>query len=384
MAEKTVTNKIISFWASLRLSCVLFFLLFLLTVLGTLDQKELGLYATQKKYFESIYLIYQIGPLPILLPGVYLVLIFLFINTIVGTFKRIPFKPSKYGIYIIHFSMLLLFAGSFVTFKFSDDGQMTLQEGETSSKFVSYHEWEIAIIDINQPEQNVETIFDLNFDHQMIGSKFTDTNIPFTFEILEASRNAIVRPKGPMIAVESTIVNGYFIKPLARDAENERNIPALLLNVTDKKNQSQKIILSGETDLKHSLQLNSDGKVWVIALRKKSWELPFAITLDRVVRDLYPGTMQAQAYKSFVRKLEDNTEEKKEIYMNHPLRHKGFIFFQSGYMEDPNTNIKLSTFAVVQNPTDQVPLIACILIGIGMTIHFGALLFNFIQREKAI
>lgn len=383
MAEKSTLQKIISFWASLRLSCVLFFLLFLLTVLGTLDQKDLGLYATQKKYFESLYLIYEIGPIPILLPGVYLVLIFLFINLIVGTLKRIPFKPSKYGIYIIHFSMLLLFAGSFVTFKFSDDGQMTLKEGETSSKFVSYHEWEVAVIDINQIDHNTEYIFDLNFDHQNIGLKFTDPKLPFSFEVISAERNAIVQPKGPMVSTESAIINGYFIKPLARDPENERNLPALLLSVTDKSNQTQKIILSGTTDLKDSLQLISDDKTWVIALRRKSWELPFAIALDRVERDLYPGTMQAQAYKSYIRKIEDNSEEKKEIYMNHPLRHKGFIFFQSGYTEDPNTNTKLSTFAVVQNPTDQVPLYACILIGLGMTVHFGTLLLNFIEREKA-
>jgi len=383
MAEQSTLQKVISFWASLRLSCVLFFLLFLLTVLGTLDQKNLGLYETQKKYFESLYVIYKIGPLPILLPGVYLVLIFLFINLIVGTLKRIPFKPSKYGIYIIHFSMVLLFAGSFVTFKFSDDGHMTLQEGETSSKFVSYHDWEIAVIDINQTDHHLEYIFDINFSHQNVGLKFSDSNLPFTFEILTSDRNAFVQRKGPMLSTDRDVINGYFITPLDRDPENEKNLPSLLLNVTDKNNQSQKVILSGVTEIKDSLQLQFDDKNWVLSLRRKSWALPFAITLDRVERDLYPGTMQAQAYKSYIRKIEDNTEEKKEVYMNHPLRHKGYIFFQSGYMEDPNTNIKASTFAVVQNPTDQVPLYACILIGIGMTVHFGGLLLKFIERTSA-
>jgi hypothetical protein len=384
LANKSFYQKIIAFFASFYLSCVLFFLLFLLTVLGTLDQVNLGLYATQKKYFESLYLIYDGCGIPILLPGVYLVLIILFINTIVGTICRIKFKPSKYGIYIIHFSMILLFSGSFITFKFSDDGQMTLQEGHSSSRFVSYHEWEIAIIDINDTKTDKEFIFDIDFDKNLFGATITHPELPFSFKILDCERHAIVQPKGPMFSTDKTIVNGYFINPLPIEKENEKNTPAILLqvDVTIHSEASSSYIVSGETSKQNSLQLKLEDKKFVVCLRKKSWEVPFLITLDRVERDLYPGTMQAQAYRSFIRKTESGIEEKKEVYMNHPYRYMDFIFFQSGYTEDPNSNLKYSTFAVVRNPTDHVPLVACILISIGMIVHFLITLVKFLQKES--
>lgn len=384
MLNNSLLKKTVTVFASHQLSCVLFFFLFLLTVLGTIDEKYIGLYETQKKYFESLFLIYKVGPVSIPLPGVYLVLILLFINTIVGTIKRIKFKPAKYGVIIIHFSMVLLFAGSFITFKFSDDGQMTLQEGQSSSRFVSYHEWEVAIIDVNNSSEDIEYVFDLNFDHQLKNLIFTDANLPFEFEVLDYQRHAIVQPKGPMFTTEATIVNGFFINPLDLEKENEKNTPAILLKISDKTQKSdvaKNHIVSGATSVQNSLQLQSADKKYIVCLRKKSWEVPFKITLDRVERDLYPGTMQAQAYRSFIRKAESGVEEKKEVYMNHPYRYMDFIFFQSGYMEDPNTKLKYSTFAVVRNPTDHVPLISCILISIGLIVHFLTNLIKFLNKE---
>jgi hypothetical protein len=278
--------------------------------------------------------------------------------------------------------MVLLFAGSFVTFKFSDDGQMTLQEGESSSRFVSYHEWELVIVDTNQTNQDAEYVFDLNFDKKLDGQKFSSAELPLNFEIIEYSRHGIVQPKGPMFETNQTIVNGYFINPLPLEIENEKNVPAVTLKVSGKSQVSMNIIISGATHKKNSFQLKMDDKNWVILLRKKSWEVPFQITLDSIERDLYPGTMQAKEFRSFIRKTENGIEEKKEVYMNHPYRYMGYIFFQSGYMEDPNTKTKYSTFAVVQNPTDHVPLLACILISIGMLIHFLTNLFNFLERER--
>lgn len=382
MLNNTFVKKLVAFFASHHLSCVLFFFLFLLTVLGTIDEKYIGLYETQKKYFESLYLFYKVGPVSIPLPGVYLVLILLFINTVVGTIKRIKFKPSKYGVIIIHFSMVLLFAGSFITFKFSDDGQMTLQEGESSSRFVSYHEWELVIVDTNQTNQDTEYVFDLNFDKNLIGQKFSSAELPLNFEVIECSRHGIVQRAGHKFETIQIVVKGYFIKSLPLEIENEKNVPAITLDVSGKSQTHMGIIISGATHKKNSFQLKMDDKNWVILLRKKSWEVPFQITLDSIERDLYPGTMQAKEFRSFIRKTENGIEEKKEVYMNHPYRYMGYIFFQSGYMEDPNTKTKYSTFAVVQNPTDHVPLLACILISIGMLIHFLTNLFNFLERER--
>ena len=54
-----VVKAIYGLLASYGLSCVLFFLLLVLTLLGTLEQVDHGLFATQKKYFESLYLVHE-------------------------------------------------------------------------------------------------------------------------------------------------------------------------------------------------------------------------------------------------------------------------------------------------------------------------------------
>jgi cytochrome c biogenesis protein ResB len=71
--------------------------------------------------------------------------------------------------------------------------------------------------------------------------------------------------------------------------------------------------------------------------------------------------------------------QKARIQMNEPLRYKGLVFFQSGWGEMARG--KYTVLAVVQNPSDQWPLWACIVITLGLTIHFSRLLFRYVRRE---
>ena len=64
--------------------------------------------------------------------------------------------------------------------------------------------------------------------------------------------------------------------------------------------------------------------------------------------------------------------------MNEPLRYKGYVLFQSGWGDRP---AKYTVLAVVRNPSDQWPLYACIVITLGLVIHFSRNLLRYIQRE---
>ena len=50
-------------------ACVLLIFLFLLTLFGTLEQVDHGLYAVQKKYFESFFVVHEFAGVPLPLPG---------------------------------------------------------------------------------------------------------------------------------------------------------------------------------------------------------------------------------------------------------------------------------------------------------------------------
>ena len=75
--------------------------------------------------------------------------------------------------------------------------------------------------------------------------------------------------------------------------------------------------------------------------------------------------------------------EKKEsrealIYMNHPLRHAGETFYQSGVLPNDGGTI----LQVVRNPGWLMPYVSCILVAGGMLIHFGFHLIGFLRRRN--
>src|SRR6202008_533840 len=62
--------------------------------------------------------------------------------------------------------------------------------------------------------------------------------------------------------------------------------------------------------------------------------LPFTVTLEDFRSETYPGTQMAATYESRVR-IEDPELGVSEhlISMNHPLHYRGYIFFQSSFVE---------------------------------------------------
>ncbi len=69
--------------------------------------------------------------------------------------------------------------------------------------------------------------------------------------------------------------------------------------------------------------------------------------------------------------------------MNKPLRKHGLVVYQTswGPQDEPEGTRLFSVLSVVFNPSDQWPLWACIVIGIGMLIHFCAALVRYVQRQ---
>jgi hypothetical protein len=68
--------------------------------------------------------------------------------------------------------------------------------------------------------------------------------------------------------------------------------------------------------------------------------------------------------------------------MNEPLRHRGYTFYQSGWGPEGSEEgtPRWSTFSVVRNPADRVPLIGCVVIAAGLLFHFGRKLVLHIGR----
>jgi hypothetical protein len=64
--------------------------------------------------------------------------------------------------------------------------------------------------------------------------------------------------------------------------------------------------------------------------------------------------------------------------MNNPLRYAGTTFYQADW--DKATE-KGTVLQVMRNPSWMAPYVACMLVGIGMLAHFGAMLVKFLRRR---
>ena len=85
--------------------------LMVLVTVGTVAQKDIGLYASQQKYFSSYF--FFIGPLP--LPGGRVVLALMLINLVSMMFKQNLWKMKKIGVIVVHLGGIMLLVGAGLT-----------------------------------------------------------------------------------------------------------------------------------------------------------------------------------------------------------------------------------------------------------------------------
>lgn len=384
---KQVVQGLVKLFSSYGLAAGIFVFLLILTYLGTLEQIEHGLFDTQKKYFESLFVIhYFFDTVPVILPGVYLLLILLSINILVGGIIRMRKGWSQIGVLIIHGGILLLLVGGFITFKFSDDGHLTLYEGQQSSEFQSYHEWEILLTRHN--DDGTATQYIIPGDDFYRATKdnpvtFEHPAMPFALRIDTYIRNAAPMQKGPMFEVDVPVVDGMFLSQRPPEKKNERNVAgAYATLVREDGSANQQLLLWGL--LRDPVSVGVGEAEWTVDLRRKRWELPFTIALDEFRRELHARTAMAKSFESDVTKIEGQAEQPITIRMNEPLRHKGYTLYQASWgPQDAAPDEPLfSTFAVVRNPADKFPLYACIVITFGMTVHFSLKLRRYIRAER--
>jgi len=122
-----------------------------------------------------------------------------------------------------------------------------------------------------------------------------------------------------------------------------------------------------------------DGRRWTIQLRPRRYYLPYSITLRKFTHERYPGTEIPKNFSSDVILNDPDEGEPRKvlIYMNHPLRHAGQTFYQSGL----DANGTISILQVVSNPSVLAPYVACVIVGLGLLVQFSFHLVRFARRQ---
>lgn len=394
MKSKSPLAKAVDFGASYGIAVVLLFCLFLLTLFGTLEQVDHGLFEVQRKYFESFFLLADLGEifhlpfrLPLPLPGAVTVLTLLTVNLCLGGLIRIRKNKSTVGVIVIHLGIMLMFAAGLVKLTASEDGHLTLYETESSDEFVSYFLWEVAIFDVTQRADVVEHIIPGEDFLDLEGDKaatFTSPDLPFTITLSHFTKNCSPLPKGPMWEADSPVVEGYALRARPLQEEAEQNLAGLYARIDAPAGESDEGLLFGFDSIP-AWTFEAGGRLWGMSLRHKRYKMPFTVVLDDFTRELHPKTGIAKAFMSDITKREGGSESKLRISMNEPLRHGGLVLFQSSWGPSnagPGEPL-FSVFSVVRNPSDHWPTWSCGIIGLGLLIAFSQKLYRYIRAQAA-
>jgi hypothetical protein len=150
------------------------------------------------------------------------------------------------------------------------------------------------------------------------------------------------------------------VKPETPPAKEERRQSAVRLHLEGPKGKSEpEWVLWGER-----VRVAYGDQPASLAYRSPEAALPFKVTLLKFNNEPYPGSRMASTFESTVR-VQDPEKGDFEtlISMNHPLHHRGYIFFQSSFVEGQPM---MSIFSVARAPGLPLVYLGTTLIGVGI------------------
>ena len=425
----SIGGLIFRFFASFGLATTVLVLLLLVTLLGTLEQLDHGLLRTQVKYFESFFITSVdlkccltamhwpwgaegVGTMPVILPGGYLLMLVLAMNMICGGLIRLkkemvwlvklPLRlftgklnearpvPRRVGVFIAHFSIVFMLLAGVVSLYFKKEGATWVREGETADEFQSFHNSVIEIERVRpQPDggkREALVIPDTHFRDLAPGKERTFTSSKLPFEIAVTNYFEHCEPRKDDRAGS---IDGYRLQEVAavnprsgKVLEHESQTNGAYVTIHEKNGGEQRGIIWRTERAPWTFKVGDEE--YAISLTRRTYELPFAVTLKKFIRKVHPGTMQAREFSSEVVVTRNGHDENKLITMNQPLRAGGFAFFQSSFDEEAadRGGTQASMFQIASNPSDHWPLWSLIAAGIGLLIQFIWALVRFIDREN--
>ena len=384
--------------ASLYLTVPLLAISLLLVYAGTTAQKELGIQDVQKQYFHSFvaHVSFDQVLLPFSkagshhipggfpLPGGYTLIAILLINVIAAHAVRFKVNRKRSGILLIHFSLILLFAGELIASQFAVESQMAIPEGGTTHYAVDSRHTELAVIDPSPADHDDVTV--IPDGRLREGEVITSSKLPFEVKVDEFDQNSEVL--GPVQA-------GAQANPKASAGLHQKITVVKAATVPGTEGDRMDLasayvsLRSGGQDLGRYLvsehlepeRVSFNGKTYLLDLRPRRVYKPYSITLLHFSHDRYLGTDEAKNFASRIRLVDPshNVDREVLIWMNHPLRYNGETFYQQRFMQGDKGTI----LQVMYNPGMLLPYIALGLGGLGLLIHFGMRLISFLQWALA-
>ena len=397
--------------ASVKLTLTLLSLSMILVFVATLEQVRIGIRGAQAEFFESFYGIWHypeqfwggsaLNPIPVPIPGGYLLGGLLIVNLVAAYLTRFKWTYKKMGIQIIHLGIILLLAGQMFTQVMQVESRMQINKGESVDYIERFHGVELVFEDVTDEKQSKVVTIPQELLEE--GGVFRTPELPFKIKVKNFGPNcnfdfaSADKPVGEIVqgVNRGAGANGKLsVMPMDEDFSNEAQNYAYstfeLLKGTESLgtwftlahpagNHWWPILDERLADLAFQ-PFRYENRLWGMSLRHEREYLPFSIKLNGIENEFYQGTEIPFNFESDVDlKLENGQTRKALVYMNTPLRHAGKTFYQY----QMNKAADYTVFQVIRNPSWLVPYIACILVSLGLLWQFSFHLLNFLRKNNA-
>jgi len=381
-----ILNRLFGVLSSLRLTVISIAAAFVLVFAGTLAQVHAGLYYVQEQYFQSWMVMWSPASgaykIPIF-PGGHLIGAVLLINLITAHIRRFSWTWSKAGIQLIHFGLIVMLAGGLATDLFSVNSYMRLRKGETKNYSEDAIRMELAVID--ETDASIDQVTAIPGEVLSKGGEITHETLPFKIIIRSFFANSKLRnvgqEQGTSLPAASNGIGQRLSITIAEPTTkiDERDVMSAVVEIIPNKGATLGTWLISDA-MAERQEFDLESHHWSLQIRPARYYKPYSLTLQTFTHEVYPGTMTPKNFSSKVNIVdpEGKNSRQVEIWMNHPLRHEGDTYYQSGFEPDDSGTV----LQVVRNPSYQAPYVSCIIVAIGLIMQFTRHLTGFARRAK--
>ena len=375
----TIASRIWALLKSFQLTVVLLALLMCLVVFCTLAQVEMGTQGAVNAYMRSFIVWNQPLLLRLPFPGGALVGLLLTLNLIAKTID-IKLTWQKSGMWLVHAGLVVLFAGEFVAGMMQVDTNLSIEVGQTVNFVQSYKQMELAVIDVTDPTW--DEVYSVPDTLLAKGGAVAIPGTPITLNVKKFYANAELAsqtPGAPPSLATAGVGPGVSIveRPVV-SADNDMNQTSAFVEPVAGGRSYGTWLVSVALGAPQSF--THEGRTYTLAMRLRRQYLPYAFTLKQFRHDVYPGTEIPKNFSSLVQVVNPSRNESREvlIYMNQPLRYEGKTFYQASF----GKNDTLSVLSVVENPGWLLPYVSCVLVSLGLLVHFAIVLRRSLKRRQ--
>jgi hypothetical protein len=336
MKDKGFGGRALRWLGSLRLSVLVMVTIGSICAFATFYEMRQGTPAVQRDIYQTSWFAVLLGLLGL--------------NVLAAMLSRWPWSKHHVGFLLAHVGILLVLTGSVVSLYRGLDSNMALYEGETSDR--------VTLLDrslqVRIPALGVGGTFPVRFEKQP-----PREGREARFALPGSDVVLVARDYRAHVEITESS-GGRSVIPRTPPAKEERRQPAVLLQLEGKTARSEPtwVVWGEQTSVAFGDEPVS------LAYRSPEAALPFQVTLIRFNNESYPGSRMAATYESTVR-IDDPEQGSFEtlVSMNHPLHHRGYIFFQSSFVEG---RPMLSIFSVARAPGLPLVYLGTTLIGVGI------------------